>query len=258
MNSKGKKNYWLVTVATWLILFVAWQLATSFRMVPEILLPSPEKVVSTFVKLSEYGYNGIPLWQHFLITMARLLSAVVLAIVTAIPLGLISGRIKIVYSIFDSIIQFIRPIPPLAYYTILILWVGIGETSKVVLLYLAAFAPIYLACISGVHRVKDDYIKSAESLGANSKQVFFHVIFPSALPDIFTGIRTAVGMAYTTVVAAEMVAATYGIGWMIINASKYLKSDVMFVGIIILGITGVVLDQILKYIERKIVFWSGR
>jgi len=254
----GKKHYWGITVVTWLLLLVVWQMVTALKITPEILLPSPEKVISTFIELSKHGYNGIPLWYHFMITMARLLSAVILAIVTAVPLGLISGRIKIVYSIFDSIIQFIRPIPPLAYYTLLILWVGIGETSKVVLLFLAAFAPIYLACISGVQKVDDDYIKSAESLGANSRQVFFHVIFPSALPDIFTGIRTAVGMAYTTVVAAEMVAATYGIGWMIINASKYLKSDVMFVGIIILGITGVVLDQLLKLIERKIVFWSGR
>lgn len=253
-----KKHYWGITVATWLILLILWQFVTAFKITPEILLPSPEKVISTFVSLSKYGYNGIPLWYHFCITMARLLSAVLLAIITAIPLGLISGRIKVIYSMFDSIIQFIRPIPPLAYYTILILWVGIGETSKVVLLYLAAFAPIYLACISGVQKVNDDYIKSAESLGATSTQVFFHVIFPSALPDIFTGIRTAVGMAYTTVVAAEMVAATYGIGWMIINASKYLKSDVMFVGIIILGITGVVLDQLLKKIENKIVFWSGK
>ncbi|WP_125567624.1 ABC transporter permease [Companilactobacillus insicii] len=253
-----KKNYWAITVITWVVLLIVWQLVTMYKITPEILLPSPEKVISTFISLSKNGYNGIPLWYHFLITMIRLLSAVALAIITAIPLGLISGRIKVVYSIFDSIIQFIRPIPPLAYYTLLILWVGIGETSKVVLLYLAAFAPIYLACISGVQKVNSDYVKSAESLGATSKQVFFHVIFPSALPDIFTGIRTAVGMAYTTVVAAEMVAATYGIGWMIINASKYLKSDVMFVGIIILGITGVFLDQLLKLIERKIVFWSGK
>ncbi|APX72206.1 ABC transporter permease [Companilactobacillus allii] len=257
MKAKNRK-YLGITVITWLVLLIVWQLVTALKITPEILLPSPEKVITTFINLSKYGYNGIPLWYHFMITMLRLLSAVGLAIITAIPLGLLSGRIKIVYAIFDSIIQFIRPIPPLAYYTLLILWVGIGETSKVVLLYLAAFAPIYLACISGVRKVNVDYIKSARSLGASSTQVFFHIIFPSALPDIFTGIRTSVGMAYTTVVAAEMVAATYGIGWMIVNASKYLKSDVMFVGIFILGITGVILDQLLKLIERKIVFWSGK
>jgi ABC-type nitrate/sulfonate/bicarbonate transport system, permease component len=255
---KRRRKYKGLTLLVWIVLIVIWQLVTTFKLVPDVLLPSPWAVIQTFIKLCRFGYNGIPLWYHFGITMLRLLSAVILAIITATPLGLISGSNKIVYSLVDSIVQFVRPIPPLAYYTLLILWVGIGETSKVTLLFLAAFAPIYLACVSGVQKVNKDYIKSAQSLGASRFQIFRYVIFPAVLPDLFTGLRTAVGMAYTTVVAAEMVAATYGIGWMIINASKYLKSDIMFVGIIILGITGILLDQGLLRLEKKIVFWRGK
>ena len=255
---KGLKKYRGITILVWIILLILWQVSTSLGLVPSTLLPSPAKVIQTFIDLCQYGYNGIALWYHFAITMLRLLSAVILATITAIPLGLASGSNKYVYAIVDSIIQFVRPIPPLAYYTLLILWVGIGESSKVMLLFLSAFAPIYLACVSGVKKVKTDYIKSAQSLGASKWQIFIHVIFPAVLPDIFTGLRTAMGMAYTTVVAAEMVAATYGIGWMIINASKYLKSDIMFVGIIILGVTGILLDQGLLWLERRIVFWRGR
>ena len=163
-----------------------------------------------------------------------------------------------VHAIIDSLIQFYRPIPPLAYYTILILWLGIGEGSKIILLYLAAFAPIYIACVEGVRHLNKDYVLSAKSLGAGKWSIFKWVIFPGALPDIFTGIRTAMGVSFSTLVAAEMVASTSGIGWMVIDASKYLKSSVMFLGIFILGGLGLLLDWILQLLERKWIFWKGK
>ena len=157
----------------------------------------------------------------------------------------------------DSVVQFYRPLPPLAYYVMLILWLGIDESSKITLLYLAAFAPIYIACVSAVSNIRVEYLLSAKSLGASGKDLFFQIVFPACLPDIFTSIRTAVGVAYTTLVSAEMIAATSGLGWMVIDASRYLKSSVIFVGIIIMGISGVLIDQGLKALEKKIVFWKG-
>jgi len=135
---------------------------------------------------------------------------------------------------------------------------GIGDGSKILLLFLGAFAPIYLSCVSGVTRVKEDYINRARTLGASRRQIFFYVIFPAALSDIFVGLRNAMSCAYATSVAAEMVAAVSGIGWVILDASKYLRSDIIFVGIIIMGITGIMLDKILIGLERKIVFWKGK
>ena len=247
-----------LTISVWTFILIIWFIVTNAGWVSPILFPSPQEVFKTFVGIITHGYNNIPFWEHLGITLFRLFSAIVLAILTAVPLGLLSGMSETFNAIVDSLIQFYRPIPPLAYYTILILWLGIGETSKIVLLYLAAFAPIYLACVEGVKHLNSDYILSAKSLGANKWSVFKWVIFPGALPDIFTGIRTAMGVSFSTLVAAEMVASTSGIGWMVIDASKYLKSSVMFLGIFILGGLGLLLDFILQKIEQKWIFWKGK
>lgn len=247
-----------LTILVWLVLLVIWELVTRLHLVSAILFPAPEEVWRTFIGILGQGYNGIPFWQHLGITLLRLFSAIILAIVTAVPLGLASGMSTTVNGLVDSLIQFYRPIPPLAYYTLLILWFGIGESSKIILLYLAAFAPIYLAGVEGVHNLNPDYQLSAQSLGASKSQIFRWVIFPGALPSLFTGIRTAVGVSFSTLVAAEMVASTSGIGWMVIDASKYLKSSVMFLGILILGGLGLLLDWGLRRLETAIVFWKGQ
>jgi taurine transport system permease protein len=210
------------------------------------------------VNLLQNGYKDHSLWEHLASSLRRLLIAYFFAVITAIPLGLFSGYSEKVRAVFEPIIAFIRPLPPLGYYTIIILWMGIGDSSKVLLLFLGAFAPIYLSCVAGVTRVKIDYIRRARTLGANNGQIFFYVIFPSALPDIFVGLRNAMSTAYATSVAAEMVAAVTGIGWMVLDASKYMRSDVIFIGIIIMGITGIILDKILLILEKQIVFWKGK
>ncbi|AYE39347.1 ABC transporter permease subunit [Companilactobacillus zhachilii] len=253
-----KKKSLLITTSVWIILLAIWFLVTNLKLVSPILFPSPQDVWFTFTSILVHGYNNISFWQHLGITLFRLFSALILAIVTAVPLGLASGMSEVIHAVVDSVIQFYRPIPPLAYYTILILWLGIGEGSKVILLYLAAFAPIYIACVEGVRHLNKDYILSAKSLGADKWSVFRWVIFPGALPDIFTGIRTAMGVSFSTLVAAEMVASTSGIGWMVIDASKYLKSSVMFMGIFILGGLGLLIDWLLQLLEKKWIFWKGK
>src|SRR5699024_6970662 len=150
-----------------------------------------------------------------------------------------------VCAMVNSVVEFYRPLPPLAYYTLLIIWLGIGDTSKIALLFLAGFAPLYIAGVSAVAKLNRDYIRSAKCLGAGQKQIFFNIILPGCMPEVFTGLRTAVGVSYTTLVSAEMVAATSGIGWMVLDASNFLRSDAIFVGIIIMGITGMVIDFIL-------------
>jgi len=126
------------------------------------------------------------------------------------------------------------------------------------LLYIVCFMPVYIACVSAVLRVPHTYIWSAFSLGANKRQVFVRVIFPSALPEIFLSMRIALAAGYTTLVAAEMVAARSGIGWMVLDAGNSLRSDVVFVGIIVMGITAIVLDQIIRALKRFFVSWEGK
>lgn len=255
---KKKDRFRVYTYATWGIILLLWFLITEFGLVSSRLIPSPSQVIDSFIDVMQNGYNGIPLWSHIGISLYRLFISSSLAFITAVPLGLLSGYFKRFRAIIDSVVQFYRPLPPLAYYTFLILWLGIDESSKITLLYLAAFAPIYLSCVSAVSNIDENYLLSAESLGASKKDTFFSVVLPASLPEVFTGLRTAVGIAYTTLVSAEMVAATSGVGWMVIDASRYLKSDIMFVGIIIMGITGVMLDWGLRKLENKLVFWKGK
>lgn len=257
MNGKKSGTERMITLATWVVLILAWYLVTRFQWVSSTLFPSPGKVWNTFLSILQNGYNRISLWAHLGASFQRLFTAMGLAILTGIPLGLLSGYFSKVRAVIDSVVEFYRPLPPLAYYTLLILWLGIDNESKIMLLYLAGFAPIYIACVSAVNNIKQDYLLSAKSLGANQKQIFFKIVLPACLPEIFIGLRTAMGIAYTTLVASEMVAATSGIGWMVLDASNFLKSDVIFVGILLMGASGILIDAGLRLIEKKVVFWRG-
>ncbi|MDO4860002.1 MAG: ABC transporter permease subunit [Bacillota bacterium] len=255
---KEKKNYKVIGLIVVLILLLLWIIDSAFNLIDERFLPSIGSVGKALVVITTDGYKGSTLFGHLGASFFRLFSAFFLAIATAVPLGLLSGYNKKVRAAFDPIIEFYRPLPPLAYYTLLVLWLGIGNGSKITLLYLACFAPIYIACVAAVTKVPANYINAAATLGANKKQIFMKVIFPYCLPDMFTGIRTAMGVGYSTLVAAEMVAAVSGIGWMVLDASNWLRSDIIFAGIIVMGVTGILIDAILRFIERKVVPWKGK
>lgn len=247
-----------LTIGTVLVILFAWYAVAKTGMFSETIIPSPGSVLESLADVVRGGYKGHSLAEHLGTSMKRLILAYFLVVVTAVPLGLLSGYSSVIRAVLEPIVEFYRPLPPLAYYTILVLWMGIGEESKLALLYLAGFAPVYIACVSGVIRIKEDYINGARTLGANERQIFFYVIFPASLPDVFTGLRTALGVEYTTLVAAEMVAATAGMGWMVLDASKYLRSDTVFMGVIIMGITGILLDRVIRMLEAAVIHWKGK
>lgn len=247
-----------LTIITFVVILAAWFGITATGLFSETIIPSPKSVFESFVDVLVNGYKGHSLLQHLGTSLKRLCIAYALVVVTAVPLGLLSGYNSKARAIFEPIVEFYRPLPPLAYYTILVLWMGIDEGSKLALLYLAGFAPVYISCVAGVIRIKEDYINGAKTLGAGKWQIFFYVIFPAALTDVFTGLRTALGVEYTTLVAAEMVAATAGMGWLVLDASNYLRSDTVFMGVIIMGITGILLDKLIRLIETQIVHWKGK
>lgn len=235
-----------------------WFIITNRGYVSSLFFPSPQSVGAAFTNILINGYKGTPLINHIGASMWRLFIAFAMALGLAVPLGLASGYFKPVRAILDPFIEFYRPLPPLAYYTLIVIWLGIEDASKIALLFLAGFAPLYIAMVAGVKRVPRDRVNAALSLGASQWQVFTQVVFPSCLPELFTGLRTALGFMYTTLVAAEIVAATSGIAWMVLDASKFLRSDIIFVGIFIMGAIAILLDSGLRWLQNKYLPWVGK
>jgi taurine transport system permease protein len=163
-----------------------------------------------------------------------------------------------VRGIFDPPIEFYRPIPPLAYLPLMIIWFGIEETSKVLLIFLSVFAPVALGARAGVRSAAIEQIHAAYSFGATRWQVMRHVILPSALPEILTAMRIGIGFGWTTLVAAEMVAATSGIGYMVLTASQFLQTSTVIMGIIVIAAIAYAFDMLMRFLERRLVPWKGK
>jgi taurine transport system permease protein len=191
-------------------------------------------------------------------SLGRVLGAFVLALLTAVPIGILMGVNRIVRGLFDPIIEFYRPLPPLAYLPLIIIWLGIGEFPKVFLIYLAIFAPMAIAARAGVRSVSTEQIHAAYAMGATRTQVISQVILKAALPEIFTGMRIGIGVGWTTLVAAEMVAAHRGLGFMVLNAAEYLASDTVIMGIIVIGIFAFAFDLLIRYLEKVLIPWKGK
>jgi taurine transport system permease protein len=254
----GPLFYSLVSVGTVVVIFGLWQLAASLKWVNPAFLPSPNDVWLAFTELWREGYKGESLLSHILVSLRRLFLALGAALILAVPLGLAAGSSKLIRAIIDPIIEFYRPLPPLAYYTLLILFLGIGDESKVTLLFLSAFAPLLIGIIFSVQKIPEDRLRIARTLGAARFKMLFNVVLPSCLPDILTGFRTSVGLAYGTLVAAEMVAAISGLGWLVLDASKFLRNDIVFTGVILLGFIALFMDLILRRVIRMLSPWLDK
>lgn len=248
---------WL-SLMTVIALFALWQVATSAGWVKPLFLPSPEAVWQQFTEVSREGFADATLLTHIGWSALRVFGAFVLALLTAVPIGIMMGVNRVARGIFDPIVEFYRPLPPLAYLPLVVIWMGIGEGSKVLLIYLAMFAPLALSARAGVRSVAIEQIHAAYSMGASRRQVLVHVIMPAALPEILTGMRIAIGFGWTTLVAAEMVAATAGLGFMVLSASKFMATDVVMMGILVIGFMALLFDLGMRWLERRWVPWKGK
>ncbi len=244
-----------VSVAAMLL---AWWALSAGGAVPRDLLPSPADIWATTAEILRDGYRGTTLWGNALSTLGRLGAGFGLAALVGVPLGLWMGINRVAMAALDWIIQFMRPLPPLSYMILLILWLGTGNLSKAALLFLTAFPIIVAASAAGVRGVKQQRIQVARAMGASPAQVFRHVVFPSAAPMVLTGLQVALAAAFSTVVSAELLAATDGLGWMVISASQFLRNDVVVLCILVLGGLGVLLAWLMRALDRRLVHWRGR
>ncbi len=254
----GEGSTLLISVITGIVILIGWYLVSASGWVSHLFLPTPSEVITIAQSIWEDGYANATLWEHVSASLMRILSAAAIAIVLGIPAGIAMGLNRWAKGVLDTPIEFYWPLPPLAYLPLMIIWLGIGEASKISLLTLAMFAPIVLSAQAGVRSLPMERINAALSLGANCWQLFSEVVLPSALPEILTGIRIALGVGWGTLVAAELIAATRGIGYMIMSASHFLATDAVFVGIAIIAICAFAFSLVMRAIERVLVPWKGK
>ncbi len=249
---------WAITAVSMAVVFAVWVGVTSGGLVQDLFLPGPQDVWSGFRELLDEGYKGRSLIEHIGMSLMRVLAGFVTGAIVGTALGLAMGSVRAVDAIAAPFIEFLRPLPQLAYLVLLIVWLGIGETSKITMLFLAALPVSAVAARDGVRNVVPERIRAARALGASRWQVFRYVIAPSALPEILTGARLAAGIVYGTLIASEIIAGSSGIGWMILDAGRFLRSDYVFAGIVMIGLAGLGIDRLLVWIERRVVHWAGR
>jgi len=223
-----------------------------------IWLPPPESVLSRVIEVSRNGYQNFTLWEHLYWSLFRVIVGFALGALVGIPLGYAMGLSDWFRGWFDPIVEFMRPVPPLALIPLVIIWAGIGESGKIILLFLAALWIMTISARAGVSGVAISKVHAAYSLGASKWQLMRHVIVPNSLPEIFTGARVAMGVCWGTVVAAELVAAEKGAGMMIMVASRFQLTDIVLMGIILIGIIGYGIDIMMRKAEAWLVPWKGR
>ena len=257
------RHRWAYGVFSALVVLGVWWVVSAAGVWSELILPSPSKVWRAFIQSvtvhdGQTGLSGYYLWEHLWASLWRILKGVVWAVVVGVPLGLALGIWNRFELFVGPIVSFLRSLPPLGYFSLLIIWFGIDDTSKVWLLFIAAFAPIALAVAKGVATTRIDRLNASLVLGASNVQVLRYVIVPSVLPDFLTGVRIAVGFAWTTIVAAETSNGIPGIGGLAWATKKELRSDIAILCIIVIGATAVLLDALLRRTEQRFVTWHGQ
>ena len=254
----GEGNSATISVVTVILILASWTLVTNMGWIKPIFLPSPQATFQQFYEYLTGAANDKPLWQHFAASMLRVFAAFILACLLAIPIGIAMGMSRVWRGIFDPPIELYRPLPPLAYLPLIIIWFGIDELPKVLLIFLSCFAPLAMAARSGMRSASQEQMNAAYSMGASYTQVIRHVVLPAAMPEILVGMRVSIGFGWSTLVAAEMVAANVGLGQLVLNASNFLRTDIVVMGIIVIGVVAYMFDLLMRWVEHKIVPWKGR
>jgi NitT/TauT family transport system permease protein len=242
-----------------LFLILIWQGLSSIQVIPPYKLPSPIEIISGFKDLLMIGVPpGHLLHNHILYSLYRVALGYVIAALLAIPLGLLMGWSPKLLKMVRPLFELIRPIPPLAWIPIAILWFGIGVKSAAFIIFLGAFFPILLNTISGVLSINPILIEAARTLHATEKDIFLKVLFPGAIPSVFVGMRIGIGIGWMTLVAAEFtgVREGYGLGYMIMTARDIQRPDEILAGMLVIGVIGLLIDISLRATESKIIKWQ--
>ncbi|HHX5792516.1 TPA: taurine ABC transporter permease TauC [Klebsiella pneumoniae] len=247
-----------LSVATLAVLLAVWWAVAALQLISPLFLPPPGQVLQKLITITgPQGFMDATLWQHLAASLTRIVIALLAAVLIGVPVGIAMGLNSTVRGILDPLIELYRPVPPLAYLPLMVIWFGIGETSKILLIYLAIFAPVAMSALAGVKSAQQVRIRAARSLGASRAQVLWLVILPGALPEILTGLRIGLRVGWSTLVAAELIAATRGLGFMVQSAGEFLATDVVLAGIAVIAIIAFLLELGLRALQRRLTPWHG-
>jgi ABC-type nitrate/sulfonate/bicarbonate transport system permease component len=263
VGTRSLRRSWMsgdvaVGAVTVLVLIVAWTVVTTMFRVSPLVLPSPRAMGDELQVLLRTGYAGKPLAVHVAASLVRSLTGLVAGILLAVPIGLAMGYNRRISAALVPIFGFFRPIPPIAFIPLMILWFGIGELSKILLIFAASFNYTVLTSAAGMRAVPEQLIRKGRNLGLTRWQLFSSVMLPAAMPHIFTGIKTSTAVSWAIVVAAELIAAQEGLGFIIQDAGTFFRITDVFFGIIIIGLIGVSLELAISLIERRTLHWQGK
>jgi NitT/TauT family transport system permease protein len=241
-----------------LAVLALWSVIAGLGVVREEALPSPLRLVSELKTMVAEGYGGSPLLKHVGMSVMRAISGFLAAVILGVPFGLLIGRHPVLAAIVAPIIGFFRPIPPIAFLTLFVFYFGIGESSKIGLIFMAAFWYVVLNCADGVRSVPEILIRAAENMGLTRRQLFFRIIIPAVMPSIMTALRAASAISWTLVVASELLGAQAGLGFIILDAAQYFNIPATFIGIILIGSIGLLWELGLSALQRHLLHWQGR
>lgn len=252
-------KYLCMSLVGLLIFFGIWELSVRLGWVSDRTLSPPSTVIGTFIfKLTNANPDGSTLPQHFMQSLKLALSSFVVAVVIGVPLGWVMGYYKVASFLLNPIFEIIRPIPPIAWIPIIILTMGIGMPAKMFIIFVAAFVPCVINSYLGIRLTDPVRINVAKTFGASEWEIFTTVCIPSSMNMVFTGIRLSLNNSWTTLVAAEMLASTRGLGYMIQLGRTLIRPDIIIVGMFTIGITGALLNNILAIFEKKVAPWRYR
>jgi len=258
----GRRRRVLLRLLSLLVLYALWEITARVTRNPTFI-PSPGAVWHQLVQTSTThdgvrGYSGHLLIEHLGVSLRRILIGSVIGVAAGLVLGVVMGTVSWIRVVAEPVVTFVRALPPLAYFSLFIIWFGIDETPKLWLLSIAAMPPVAVATASAVYSAPTGLVEAAKALGAGRWQVVRDVVLPSALPEIFTGVRLAVGIAYSSVVAAETINGVPGIGGMVRDAQRYSQTDVVVLGLFAIGLSGLLIDALLRTAENRLIPWRGR
>ncbi len=248
---RRRRAYLELTVLSLVAGVGLWWLAVASGLANPVLMPPPDAVLRAIVELAVEG----TLLVHIGVSLARALGGFLVAAAIGVPLGILLGRSARAYAIIDPWIELARPVPPIAVLPLVVLWFGIGEESKLVVVFYGALFPSLVNTIHGVRSVDNTLIRAARALGASERQIFCLVVLPAAVPSVVTGLRLGAGMAIFVLVAAELLGSTSGLGWLIMDSREHFFTDRIMVGIVALGVVGYLINRGLLGLEHRLVRW---